>query len=61
MKMIVIVDVVFPRVEVPTEKRVRRWGLSMEELISDVMGEFSPSLAIFLSYHYSFSIISSKD
>ncbi|XP_045114305.1 uncharacterized protein LOC123506347 isoform X11 [Portunus trituberculatus] len=26
-------------VEVPTEKRVRRWGLSMEELISDVMGQ----------------------
>ncbi|XP_050721164.1 regulator of G-protein signaling 9-like isoform X4 [Eriocheir sinensis] len=26
-------------VDVPTEKRVRRWGLSMEELISDVMGQ----------------------
>ncbi|XP_015838971.1 regulator of G-protein signaling 7 isoform X4 [Tribolium castaneum] len=27
-----------PLVEVPTEKRVRRWGLSMEELVSDPTG-----------------------
>ncbi|XP_031359090.1 uncharacterized protein LOC116182689 [Photinus pyralis] len=27
-----------PLVEIPTEKRVRRWGLSMEELVSDPTG-----------------------
>lgn len=26
-------------VEIPTEKRVRRWGISMEELINDVLGK----------------------
>ncbi|XP_069941626.1 uncharacterized protein [Cherax quadricarinatus] len=26
-------------VDVPTEKRVRRWGITMEELINDVMGQ----------------------
>ncbi|XP_042240174.1 uncharacterized protein LOC121878193 isoform X3 [Homarus americanus] len=26
-------------VEIPTEKRVRRWGITMEELINDVMGQ----------------------
>ena len=29
------------RVEVPTEKRVKRWALSMEELMSDPTGEYS--------------------
>ena len=27
------------RVDVPTEKRVKRWGLSMEELMSDPTGK----------------------
>ncbi|XP_071548464.1 uncharacterized protein [Panulirus ornatus] len=34
-----------PIVDVPTEKRVRRWAISMEELINDVMG-----VAEFTSY-----------
>ena len=29
----------FCRVEVPTEKRVKRWALSMEELMSDPTGK----------------------
>jgi len=29
----------FYRVENPLEKRVRRWGISMEELVSDPTGE----------------------
>jgi Regulator of G protein signaling domain. len=36
---------VFRRVEVPTEKRVRRWALSIEDLIKDPTG-----LAEFTSY-----------
>ncbi|CAL4089984.1 unnamed protein product, partial [Meganyctiphanes norvegica] len=38
-------------VEVPTEKRVRRWGLSMEELISDVTG--NSEFATYLRKEYS--------
>lgn len=28
------------RVDLPTEKRVKRWALSMEELMSDPTGEY---------------------
>jgi hypothetical protein len=27
-------------VDVPTEKRVRKWAISLEDLISDPLGEF---------------------
>lgn len=33
-----IVYQLFFRVEIATEKRVKRWGLSMEELVSDLTG-----------------------
>jgi len=38
-------------VEVPTEKRVRRWGLSMEELIGDVTG--NSEFTMYLRKEYS--------
>lgn len=53
------------RVEIPTEKRVKRWALSMEELMSDPTGKlflfryirymikFLSLFEIFLSLHVS--------
>lgn len=34
------------RVEIPTEKRVKRWALSMEELMSDPRGKICYRLYI---------------
>jgi hypothetical protein len=37
-----------PRVEVPTEKRVRKWAISLEDLITDPLGERKLSNAFLL-------------
>jgi hypothetical protein len=33
-------NVIFFRVEIPTEKRVKRWAIAMEELVSDPTGKY---------------------
>jgi hypothetical protein len=41
-------NIIFFRAEVITEKRVRRWAIAMEELVSDPTGKNSVSLNIMI-------------
>lgn len=44
--MIIAFDLLFDRVEVPTEKRAKRWAISIEDLVTDQTGNYSNSLFI---------------
>lgn len=41
-------------VEVPTEKRVKRWGLSMEDLVSDQTGIYQYNIIKAMVFHLLF-------
>jgi hypothetical protein len=38
--MIMAFDLLFDRVEVPTEKRAKRWAISIEDLVTDQTGNY---------------------
>ena len=51
-------DLLFDRVEVPTEKRAKRWAISIEDLVTDLTGNYIHDLSkismcvIFLVNYY---------
>ena len=38
-------DLLFDRVEVPTEKRAKRWAISIEDLVTDLTGNYIHDLS----------------
>jgi hypothetical protein len=45
-----VLDIIFFRAEVITEKRVKRWAIAMEELVSDPTGKSFMSLNIWVIF-----------